>query len=75
MTRSILRLPRKREAIRAPLAVQLVKNPPATRETWVPSLGWEGPLEKGKAAHSVCWPGGTENKAVVARGEGGGAAG
>ena len=59
----------------ASLVAQLVKNPPATRETWVPSLGWEGPLEKGKAAHSVCWPGGTENKAVVARGEGSGAAG
>ena len=27
---------------------QLVKNPPAMRETWVRSLGWEGPLEKGK---------------------------
>ena len=31
---------------------QLVKNPPAMRETWVPSLGWEDPLEKGKATHS-----------------------
>ena len=31
---------------------QLVKNPPATGETWVPSLGWEDPLEKGKATHS-----------------------
>ena len=28
--------------------VQLVKNPPAMRETWVPSLSWEEPLEKGK---------------------------
>ena len=28
---------------------QLVKNPPAMRETWVRSLGWEDPLEKGKA--------------------------
>ena len=28
---------------------QLVKNPPAMRETWVRSLGWEGPLKKGKA--------------------------
>ena len=26
---------------------QLVKNPPAMRETWVRSLGWEDPLEKG----------------------------
>ena len=36
---------------------QLVKNPPATLETWVPSLGWEDPLEKEKAPHSsiVAW--------------------
>ena len=31
---------------------QLVKIPPATWETWVRSLGWEDPLEKGKATHS-----------------------
>ena len=31
---------------------QLVKNPPAVRETWVQSLGWEDPLEKGMATHS-----------------------
>ena len=31
---------------------QLVKNPPAMCETWVQSLGWEDPLEKGKATHS-----------------------
>ena len=31
---------------------QLVKNPPAMPETWVRSLGWENPLEKGKATHS-----------------------
>ena len=31
---------------------QLVKNLPAIRQTWVPSLGWEDPLEKGKATHS-----------------------
>ena len=34
------------------LVIQLVKNPPAMRETWVQSLGWEDPLEKGKATHS-----------------------
>ena len=34
------------------LVAQLVKNPPAVRETWVRSLGWEDPLEKGKATHS-----------------------
>ena len=31
---------------------QLVKNPLAMQETWVPSMGWEDHLEKGKAAHS-----------------------
>ena len=29
----------------------LVKNPPAMWETWVKSLGWEDPLEKGEATH------------------------
>ena len=33
------------------LVVHLVKNPPALWETWVRSLGWEDPLEKGKATH------------------------
>ena len=36
---------------RASLVAQLVKNAPAMQETWVPSLGWEDPLEKGKATH------------------------
>ena len=36
----------------ASLVSQLVKNPPAMRETWVQSLGWEDPLEKGKVTHS-----------------------
>ena len=36
---------------------QLVKNPPATQETWVQSLGWEDPLEKGKATYQIFWPG------------------
>ena len=30
----------------------MVKNPPAMRETWVQSLGWEDPLDKGTAANS-----------------------
>ena len=30
----------------------MVKNLPAMRETWVQSLGWEDPLEMGKATHS-----------------------
>ena len=36
----------------ASLGAQLVKNPPAMQETWVQSLSWEDPLEKGKATHS-----------------------
>ena len=31
---------------------QLVKNPPTMRQTWVQSLGWEDPLEKGTSTHS-----------------------
>ena len=34
------------------LVAQLVKNLPAMWETWVQSLGWEDPLEKGKTTHS-----------------------
>ena len=36
----------------ASLIAQLVKNPPAMQETPVQSLGWEDPMEKGKASHS-----------------------
>ena len=36
----------------ASLVAQLVKNPPAMRETAVQSLGWEDPLEKAKTTHS-----------------------
>ena len=36
----------------ASLVVQWVKNLPAMRETYVQSLGWEDPLEKGKATDS-----------------------
>ena len=32
---------------------QLRKNLPAMQETWVWSLGWDNPLEKRKAAHSI----------------------
>ena len=31
---------------------QMVKNLPAVQETWVQSLGWDDPLEKGMATHS-----------------------
>ena len=37
---------------RASLIAQLVKNPPTMQETWVQSLVWENPLEKGKATHT-----------------------
>ena len=36
----------------ASLVAQTVKNPPAMRETWVRSLGWEDPLEEGMETHS-----------------------
>ena len=34
------------------LVAQMVKNLPAMQETWVPSLGWEDPLEEGMTTHS-----------------------
>ena len=36
---------------------QLVKNLPAIQETWVRSLGWEDPMEKGRLPTPVFWPG------------------
>ena len=38
--------------LRDSLVAQMVKTPPAIRETWVQSLGWEEPLEDGMATHS-----------------------
>ena len=51
------KIPWRRERLSTPvfldsLVAQLVKNLPAMWETWVQSLGWEDPLEKGKATHS-----------------------
>ena len=42
---------------------QLVKNLPAMQETWVRSLDWENPLEKGMATNStpLFWPGDKES--------------
>ena len=34
------------------MVAQTVKNSPAIQETWVRSLGWEDPLEKGTATYS-----------------------
>ena len=36
----------------ASLVAQMVKSPPTMWETWVRSLGWKDPLEKGTATHS-----------------------
>ena len=52
----------KSTIIRASLVAQLAKNPPTMLETWVRSLGWEDPLEKGTATHfsilawRIPWP-------------------
>ena len=35
----------------ASLVAEMVKNPPAVQETWVPYLGWEDPLEEGMTTH------------------------
>ena len=35
---------------------QLIKNLPAMWETWLQSLGWEDPLEKGKAIKNLQFP-------------------
>ena len=51
-----------------------VKNQPAMEETWVQSLDWEAPLEKGKSTHSsiLAWiisrteePGGLQSMGVT----------
>ena len=42
----------KTRILRASLIAQFVMKPPAIQETWVWSLGWEDPLEEGKATHS-----------------------
>ena len=55
------------------LVSQLVKNPPVMREMWVQSRGWEDPLEKEMATHSLssyvyvntpCWQ---PNSSILAR--------
>ena len=51
----------------------MVKNPPASEESWVQCLGWEDPLEKEMAIHSsiLAWeipwteePGGLQSMGV-----------
>ena len=41
----------------ASLVAQLVKNPPAVRETWVQSLGWQIPWRRERLSSPVSWPG------------------
>ena len=38
--------------VRASLVAQMVKNLPTMQKTWLLSLGWEDPLEKGMATYS-----------------------
>ena len=45
-------LPTGNELLLMLVVAQLVKNPPIRQETWVWSLGWEDPLEKGMTTHS-----------------------
>jgi len=42
----------KESTLHPSLVAQMVKNPPAMRENWVQSLGWEDPLEEGMATDS-----------------------
>ena len=48
---TVFRIRLRFTSTRASLVAQLVKNLPAMPESWVRSLGWEDPLEKGKATH------------------------
>ena len=65
-------------AFQASVVAQMVKNPPAMRETWVQSLGWEDPLEEGMTTHSsiLAWriqwseePGGLQSIALQRAGQ------
>ena len=53
----VRKMPWRRDKLPTPvflasLVAQLVKNPPAMQETWIPPLDWEDALEKGKVTHS-----------------------
>ena len=53
----VRKIPWRRDRLPTPVFLgfpygSAVKNPPAMRKIWVRSLGWEDPLEKGKAIHS-----------------------
>ena len=48
----------------ASLVAQIIKYTPAMWETWVQSLGWDNPLEEGRATHSsiLAWRRSPENR-------------
>ena len=48
---------KKKLNISSSLVTQMVKNPPAMWETWVQSLSWKDPLEKGILPTPVFLPG------------------
>ena len=45
------------DLIRVSLLAKLLKNLPTMRETWVQSLGWEDPLEKGTGEYPLQYSG------------------
>ena len=45
------------QRLKTTLVAQIVKNLSAMQDTWVWSLGWDDPLEKGMATHSIFLPG------------------
>ena len=46
------KFPKYSDISKCSLVAQVVKNPPAMRETWAQTLGWEDLLEKEMATHS-----------------------
>ena len=50
------------------LVAQLVKNLPAMQDTWVRSLGWEDPLEKGMAGYPLQYSGLENSTDVIVHG-------
>ena len=52
----------------ASLVAQLVKNLTAVQETWVRFLGWEDPLEKEIATHSISLPGKSHGQRAAVHG-------
>ena len=54
----VTKVPWRRDRLPIPVFLgfpggSVVKNPPEMWEIWVPSLGWEDPLKKGMATHSI----------------------